>query len=189
METSSQLWIWLFAIAVVVAAAVILWTIQSRRRSSRLRAEFGQEYDRTVQQIGHRAKAEQELELRRRRVQKLDIRRPTDVDCDRFSAEWRTVQARFVEDPQRAVGDADALVGELMTACGYPMGEFEQRAADISVDHPRVVEKYRAAHTIALRQRRGEASTEDLRTALVHYRALFEDLLGRHVTERKEVHR
>jgi hypothetical protein len=174
-------WIWL-VVAVIVTAIVVAGVILfvMRRRSVRLRRHFGREYDRAVKARGRR-EAERELESREERVRSLDIRALRREEQDHFAGQWRAVQARFVDDPGRAVGEADELVGELMRTRGYPVGDFEQRAADISVDHPRVVENYRVAHGIAIRHGRGEANTEDLRKAMVHYRALFEELLGERV--------
>ncbi len=165
--------------AVVVVAILIglaLW-YSSQRRSERLRERFGPEYQRTVAETGDTRRAEKELAARQERVARLEIRRLPPEERARFGQEWRNVQARFVDDPPGAVTEADALVGRVMQARGYPVGEFDQRAADVSVDHPTVVEHYRAAHDIALRQERGQASTEDLRQAMVDYRALFSDLL------------
>ncbi len=168
------------AVAVIVIAvlivAAILWS--RRRRSDHLRERFGPEYDRAVEAKGNRAKAEADLAEREKRVEKLDIR-PLDSNERRdFIARWEDVQARFVDDPARAVAFADALLGEVMKARGYPVSDFEQRAGDISVDHPGVVEHYRKAHEIALRHERGQASTEDLRQAMIDYRALFDQLVG-----------
>ena len=126
---------------------------------------------------GDRGKAEAELARRAERVKALHIRPLEPAQRARFADAWRADQARFVDDPTQAVAEADRLVGELMQARGYPVGDFEQRAADVSVDHPHVVENYRTAHDIAVRQARGEADTEALRKAMVHYRALFDDLL------------
>ena len=168
---------------VVVAAAVVvatLWFVIEKRRQIRLRQRFGPEYDRTVHQTGSERRAEAELDARARRVAGLHIRPLSEADAVRFAEAWRALQIRFVDEPSAAIAEADRLVGEVMTARGYPLGDFDQRAADISVDHPRVVANYRAARDIARRQGRGEASTEDLRQAIIHYRALFEDLLERH---------
>jgi hypothetical protein len=159
-----------------------------KRRTQRLRTQFGSEYDRMVQTSG-RKQAETELEHRTKRVQKFQIRKLNPEEQARFSESWRREQAHFVDDPRSAVENADRLVGEVMRARGYPVGEFERRAADLSVDHPRVIENYRIAHEIALRDSRGEASTEDLRRAMVAYRALFEDLLEENVIEHEEVRR
>jgi hypothetical protein len=162
---------------VLVAGAITFWTYL-RNRSRKLHERFGPEYERAIREMGGRRHAEEVLEKREKRVDRLHIRPLRPADQTRFKEEWRQVQARFVDDPNRALNEADELVGELMNVRGYPVVDFEQRAADISVDHPFVVENYRAAHTITLRHRRGEASTEDLRQAMVQYRTLFDELLG-----------
>ena len=172
-------------IAVILIGA-IAWITLSRVRSQRLRQRFGPEYDRTIRTEGNIRKAEAALEARAKRVAKLHIRPLNPADAERFDAAWRAVQARFVDDPKGAVTEADRLVGEVMAARGYPVGEFEQRVADISVDHPNVVMNYRAAREIALQHAEGHATTEDLRQAMVHYRALFTDLLERVKEERVE---
>lgn len=166
-------------VAVVVAVLIIVGIgISSRRRSGHLKDRFGREYDRTVAAKGDRAKAEADLAEREKRVEKLHIR-PLEADERReFLDRWAEVQARFVDDPARAVAFADALLGDVMKARGYPVSDFEQRAGDISVDHPIVVEHYHKSHEIAVRHGRGEASTEDLRQAMIHYRALFDNLVG-----------
>jgi hypothetical protein len=164
------------AIAAVVIVAVV-WLVLSRRRSDQLRERFGPEYDHALSKEGNARRAERVLEARAKRVEALHIRPLVPEDAARFDASWRGVQARFVDDPKGAVTEADRLVGEVMTARGYPVGDFEQRVADISVDHPDVVVNYRAAREIALLHARGQASTEDLRQAMVHYRSLFRDLL------------
>ena len=171
--------VWIVA-AVIIAAALILVAIlwSRRRRSEHLRDRFGPEYDREVEARGDRAKAEAELAQREKRVEKLDIRPLEPAERREFVSRWNDVQARFVDDPPRAVAFADALLGDVMKARGYPVTDFDQRAGDISVDHPLVIEHYHKAHDIALRQERGEASTEDLRQAMIHYRALFENLVG-----------
>ena len=163
-------------IAVVLIGAIV-WITMSRLRSRRLRERFGSEYDRTIRSEGNTRKAEATLEARAKRVAKLQIRPLASADAERFDGSWRAVQGRFVDDPRGAVTEADRLVGELMAARGYPVGDFEQRVADISVDHPDVVMNYRAAREIAQQHAQGKATTEDLRQAMVHYRALFRDLL------------
>lgn len=164
------------AIAVVAVLLLAIWMIRSRRRTQ-LKQRFGPEYDRSLEQHGSIAKAERELDARERRVAKLDIHPLSREDATRFSQMWMDVQRRFVDQPADAANDADRLVVAVMQARGYPMASFEQRAADISVDHPRVVTNYRAARAIIDRHGRGESTTEDLRQALVHYRELFADLL------------
>jgi len=161
----------------VVLIGAIVWITISRLRSSRLRQRFGSEYDRTIRSEGNIRKAEAALEARAKRVAKLHIQPLTPTDTERFDAAWRAVQARFVDDPRGAVTEADRVVGEVMAARGYPVGDFEQRVADVSVDHPDVVMNYRAAREIAEHHAQGKATTEDLRQAMVHYRALFRDLL------------
>ena len=174
--SSTQMLVLLLVVAVIVIGAVLL--AMRKRRSQILRERFGPEYDRVVKKEGDVQKAERVLEFRRKHREKLKIRPLTPADRESFAAQWRDAQAQFVDDPKGAVTLADGLVIDVMQARGYPVNDFEQQAADISVDHPVVVENYRAAHDIALRHGRGQASTEDLRKALVHYRALFEDLLG-----------
>jgi len=169
--------VWTAIAIVAVFAAVATWMYLQKRRTEQLRGRFGPEYDRTVKERGDRAKAESALQARAVRVERLHIRTLSPDDAARFSESWRRVQNRFVDDPRGAVTDADRLVAEVMQARGYPVGEFEQRVEDISVDHPNVVMNYRAAHDIARDHERGKATTEDLRQAMVHYRALFQDLL------------
>jgi hypothetical protein len=164
-------------VLLVIAVGVAIWMYQQKRRTDELRDRFGPEYDRAVRSEGDRSRAEADLDARAKRVQELDIRPLSERERDQFSERWKATQTRFVDDPAGATDEADALVTEVMQVRGYPMGDFERRAADISVDHPAVVEHYRAAHAIALRTEKGSEDTEELRTALVHYRALFEDLL------------
>ena len=168
----------LIAVAIIVLLAVIGSVLLARRRrSDHLAQRFGPEYDRTVDRMGSRSQAEADLRAREQRVRKLEIVPLAPQEAQRFRMEWQGVQARFVDDPRRAVAEADLLVRDVMQHRGYPMGDFESRAADLSVDHPVVIENYRAAHAIALRERQGEADTEALRQALVHYRTLFAELL------------
>lgn len=166
----------LIVLVVVVLVGVWMW-IAARRRSERLQDRFGPEYERVVETSGDRRRAESELAAREKRRSRLDIR-PVDPEArDEFARQWRDTQARFVDEPGAAVQDADGLVAEVMRTRGYPVEDFSQREADISVDHAGVVDNYRAAHGITLAYRQGQASTEDLRQAMVHYRALFEELL------------
>ncbi len=165
------------AVIIIVAIAVLGWLYSRRRRTRLLQQRFGPEYDRVVRQEGNQRKAEGVLEFRAQRRKEFQIRPLERMQRGAFADRWTAVQSRFVDDPHGAVTDADQLINEVMAARGYPMADFDQRAADISVDHPRVVENYRVAHHIALRHDRGEASTEDLRKAMVHYRSLFEELL------------
>jgi len=163
--------------AAFVLIAVIAWMYENRRRSHLLHHHFGPEYDRLVHERGSRRRAEHELADRAKRVKGLTIRPLLAGERAHYAELWRAQQIRFVDDPRGAVSEADRLVEEVMRLRGYPVGDFEQRAADVSVDHPRVVENYRLAHDIALRHERGQASTEELRKAMIYYRALFEDLL------------
>jgi hypothetical protein len=176
MDTQTLL-IVVLALALVAALG---WILYDRRRSEALKSRFGPEYRRVVDEADDRRAAESELAARQRRVDKLDIRPLPEAERDRYSAEWKTVQAHFVDEPAAAISEADRLIGDVMEAQGYPVADFEQRAADVSVDHPGVVEHYRAAHAIATTEAEPDATTttEDLRQAMVHYRALFEDLLG-----------
>ena len=172
-------WVWIVIAAAVVVAIVLLamWAASRKRRTSHLREGFGPEYDRTVEEAGSRRRAESELTEREKRREELDIRPLAPGARDRFADRWRTVQERFVDDPNAAVGDAHVLVIEVMRARGYPTDDFEQRAADVSVDHPHVVENYRSAYDISRRAENGQADTEEQRQAMVHYRALFDELL------------
>lgn len=172
-------WAWTVIIffAVVIPAAIIFWLYQRSERSKELRAGFGPEYERAVEEHGDRRKAESELAERRKRIEKLHIRPLSREEHDRYADAWRATQTRFVDSPRDSISEADQLVGEVMAARGYPMSDFEQRAADVSVDHPHVVTNYRSAHRIYEASERGEASTEQLRQAIVHYRALFDELL------------
>jgi len=165
-------------VVIVVIAALLVWyfTRQQRHREE-LRQQFGPEYEHAVDTYGDRGRAEQALAQRTERVAALHIHPLTGDESARFGDAWRQVQTDFVDDPENAIRRADSRCSEVMQARGYPKGDFEQRAADISVDHAEVVEHYRAAHALAQKAERGDASTEDLRQAMVHYRTLFEDLI------------
>jgi hypothetical protein len=177
------------AIALVAAIGAAVWLYMRSRRTEHLQERFGPEYERTLAEHRDQRKAERELEQRAERVEHLNIRPLTPAERDRYVELWQSTQARFVDDPTGATEEADQLVGEVMAERGYPVGDFEQRAADVSVQHPRVVEHYRAAHAIAVQNARGDADTEELRQALVHYRALFEDLLETETPAHTEVRR
>ena len=168
----------LLVLVIVVLLAVVGWLVYDRRRSSELRSTFGSEYQRAVADTGDRRTAETELRKRQERVEALDIRPLPPADRDRYAREWREVQSLFVDEPRKAIDDADDLIGRVMADRGYPVADFEQRVADISVGHAAVVEHYRAAHAIAERADDPATDTELLRQAMVHDRALFEDLLG-----------
>ena len=169
----------ILAALLVVIAAVVVWLYVRKRRytTAVLRNKFGSEYDRAVLAHGSERKAESKLEDREKRVEELKIRDLNPTERERFSKQWESVQSRFVDSPRGAVVEADDLVSSVMKSRGYPVSDFDQRAADISVDHPRVVENYRSAHEIALRLGKDQASTEDLRAAMIHYRSLFEELV------------
>lgn len=178
MHTMNTQWILISGIVVVaVSITLAVWFSYRKKQSKQLQDRFGPEYGRTVDDLGSRTKAESELKARAQRVESLDIAALSPSEAARFNVSWNALQGRFVDDPRGVVVQADQLVRELMLKRGYPMGDFEHRAADISVDHPTVVQNYRAAQAIALRGERGEASTEELRKAVVHYRALFDELL------------
>jgi hypothetical protein len=164
-------------IALIAAIGAAIWLYMRNRKTQGLQNRFGPEYDRALSEHHDQREAERDLEERAERVDRLNIRPLEREERDRYADRWHTVQAQFVDDPTTATENADQLVGEVMATRGYPVGDFEQRAADVSVHHPGVVEHYRAAHAIAVRSSRGDADTEQLRQALVHYRALFEDLL------------
>jgi hypothetical protein len=164
---------------VILVIAVLAWMYMRKRRGTTadLRQRFGPEYERAVLEHGSERKAEAKLEDRETRVEKFKIRDLDPMEHERFLKRWESVQSRFVDSPKGAVTEADDLVSSVMKTRGYPISDFNQRAADISVDHPRVVENYRSAHEIALRVGQDGATTEDLRTAMIHYRSLFEELV------------
>jgi hypothetical protein len=167
------------ALAVIAVAGIAAWLFFRKRRTERLRTQFGgAEYDRALEEGGSRRQAEAGLAERTERVESLNIRQLAPGDRARFVESWSRIQARFVDGPGGAVTEADQLLGDVMSTRGYPVSDFEQRAADISVDHPLVLKNYRTAHEIAVRQTRGETNTEDLRQAMIHYRTLFEELVG-----------
>ena len=167
----------LFGIAaVVLLLGLAAWVYMSRRRRVNLRERFGPEYERTVQAVGP-ARADAVLGERAQRVSRFNLHKLTQDQADAFAREWRRIQSRFVDDPADAVAEADQLVTQVMTARGYPLEDFDQRADDLSVDHPVVVQNYRTARTLALRRQRGEAGTEEMRQAVVNYRALVDELL------------
>jgi hypothetical protein len=170
-------WVWVLVIVGVIVAAIVIWLLVRQARSRQLQRDFGSEYDRTMARSDGRSLAESDLRERRDRVEALNIRPLSRPDHDRFTSEWTKVQAEFVDQPSEAVADADGLIQQVMTTRGYPMADFDQRAADISVDHPDVVENYRSAHSIAVKERDGDADTESLRKAMVYYRSLFDELL------------
>jgi hypothetical protein len=178
MNTIPLQWIIVAGVVVIALLALAAWLFsQKKKQSVRLQRRFGPEYGRTVGELGGRTKAESELKAREKRVEHLTITPLAPAEAIRFSQAWSALQGRFVDNPKGVVVQADQLVRELMLQRGYPMSDFERRAADISVDHPAVVENYRAAQAIAARDERGEANTEELRQAVVHYRVLFDEML------------
>jgi hypothetical protein len=179
MNTIPTQWLFVLGGVIVLAAlALVAWLVAKRRKQSRrLQQHFGPEYGRTVDALGGRTKAESDLRAREERVDRLTLTTLTPADAARFSQAWNELQGRFIDNPKGAVAQADQLVRELMLKRGYPMGDFERRSADISVDHPTIVASYRAAQAIAVRDERGVADTEELRQAVVHFRALFDELL------------
>jgi hypothetical protein len=169
----------IIAVAVLLVAGIAIVFSIRKRKTERLRTQFGgAEYNRAVKEGGSRQKAEAVLDKRADRVESFHIQPLGPGDRTRFVESWRRVQARFVDGPGGALTEADQLLRDVMSTRGYPVSDFEQRAADISVDHPLVLEHYRSAHEIAVRQTQGQARTEDLRQAMIHYRALFEELVG-----------
>lgn len=187
-----EAWVWVaIAVVAVVLIGLVVWSAARKRRTDELRGRFGSEYDRAVAERGSRRGAESELTHRVERRNELDIRPLAPAAARRYTDEWRNVQARFVDSPEGALGEADFLITTVMRERGYPMDDFDQRSADISVDHPDVVDDYRAAHAISLANDHGKASTEDLRQAMVHYRSLFERMIevDEGSTEEQEVRR
>jgi len=170
-------WITISVVVVLALVGIGAWYFHQKKRSHTLQKHFGPEYERTVTELGSRAKGESELKAREKRVERLEILPLAPSEAARFSEAWQALQSRFVDNPKGVVVQAEQLVRELMVKRGYPMGDFAQRAGDISVDHPDVVANYRAAQAIAVRDQRGSADTEELRKAVVHYRALFDELL------------
>ena len=174
--TLTPLEIGLGLLALLLLAGIVILVVQGRHRAN-LRSKFGPEYSRTVEAVGSSHRAEVELEEREKRVARFPIRSLSPQQVDMVTDGWMRVQNQFVDDPQGAVARADVLLTEVMEMRGYPMVDFERRSADLSVDHPQVVQNYRSAHDISIRHARGEGDTEDLRQAMIHYRALFEELV------------
>jgi FtsZ-interacting cell division protein ZipA len=175
MDTRVWMPVIVVAVAIVLLVAVLL--VSRRRRSEHLKDQFGPEYDRTLKMHGDPHKAEAVLLDREKRVEKFSLRPLPSTDRERYAEQWAAVQRQFVDDPSTAVTRADKLVTTVMAARGYPTADFDQRAADISVHYPRLVENYRSAREVTLRHARGESSTEDLRQAMVYFRSLFDELL------------
>jgi hypothetical protein len=171
------LWV-ILGVALLALIAVVAIASMRRRRTRQLQDRFGPEYDRTIERQGDQRAAESELAARSDRRHALDIRPLGPEGRERHARSWQQIQRRFVDEPQAAVADADQAITEVMAERGYPVEDFDRRAADVSVDHPVVVENYRAAHAISQRSAAGDATTEHLRQAMVHYRALFAELVG-----------
>jgi hypothetical protein len=171
-------WVWVvIAVAVVVVLAVALFGLLRQRRTTRLQDQFGPEYNRTLDSADNKRQAEAELRAREDRRQQLEIRPLSLASRERYSERWQVAQSQFVDDPRGAVVVADSLIQSVMSERGYPVEDFEQRAADVSVDHPQVVENYREGHRLAMASANGDDSTENLRRAMQHYRALFDELV------------
>jgi hypothetical protein len=172
-------YIFIAVVLIMVIMGIILAPIFSRRnRSERLHNQFGTEYDRTVETLGDEKKAQAELNERQEHIKALDIRPLSPTERKRYQADWASVQSKFVDEPGRAIIDADGLIMEVMQLRNYPMSDFEQRAADVSVSYPSLVSNYRAARVIAIENEKHQADTEELRQAMIYYRSLFEELLG-----------
>jgi len=177
MDSSTLTTIAIAVVAMIIVGAILFFAMR-KQQSARLRSRFGPEYERTVDDIGDRRRAEHELQERQKRVSKFELRPLSVSERDHFISAWHMIQAEFVDQPRQAVGKADSLLTEVMRARGYPMEDFEQRSADLSVDHPSVVQNYRAGREIASLQKDGEANTEDMRQAMIHFRALFDELVS-----------
>ena len=165
------------ALIVVVLGIVLLPMLARRKRSDRLHDQFGSEYEHTVQVLGDEKKAQNELEERQKYVKALDIRPLSEIEHKRYTADWAAIQSKFVDEPGQAIVDADRLIMEVMQLRAYPIADFEQRAADVSVSYPALVSNYRAARVIALKNQEHKADTEELRQAMIYYRSLFDELL------------
>lgn len=173
-----QMWFWIvIAVAAVAAVLVVVWTGIRTNRSKQLQEQFGSEYDRVAADAPTKREAESELRERRRRLEQFDIRPLEPEERERYRQRWLAIQAEFVDDPSKSVAKADSLIQNVMRDRGYPVDDFDTRAADLSVDHPDVVENYRAGHGIAVAHERGKATTDELRKAVQHYRELFEELV------------
>ncbi len=174
---SMGVWIAVLVVAVLIIIALIVAAVR-RQRTASLREHFGAEYDHAGRTAGKRSAAEDELIRRTQEARKFDIRPLSTTERNGFRREWASIEARFVERPATAVVSADELIAAVMRTRGYPVADFDQYASLLSVEHPRVVEHYRAGHAVIESHGRGSASTEDLRQAMLHYRALFEELVG-----------
>ncbi|HEX7309538.1 MAG TPA: hypothetical protein VF232_00030 [Gaiellaceae bacterium] len=177
-------WVWILIVAAaVLIVAMVAWGMMKRKQTKQLQSQFGSEYDRTVEAVDNKKTAESELVARRERREQLDIRPLSSAARERYVQQWQIVQVQFVDNPSGAVASADQLIQSVMADRGYPVKDFETRASDVSVDHPDVVENYRHGHRLAQKSVDGDGSTEDLRQAMRHYRALFDDLVEPTVDE------
>ncbi|HLF73898.1 MAG TPA: hypothetical protein VI524_06110 [Anaerolineales bacterium] len=177
MDTTNTSTILLAGLAILVIVVLLGIVFARRQRTKRLREQFGPEYERAVQEVGDKHRAESELEARLDRMKSLEIRPLSPQETERFTREWQAAQAQFVDEPLAAVQKANRLIKEVMNERGYPVDDFEQRAADISVDYPEMVTDYRELHTIAKQGDEEDVTTEEMRQAMVHARALFEHLV------------
>jgi hypothetical protein len=177
MDTTYTITIIAVVLALVIVGVILASVFTRRNRSKALHDQFGVEYDRTVEALGDEKKAQAELKERQKHVESLDIRSLSATERDRYLTDWAAVQAKFVDEPGQAIVDADHLIMEVMQLRSYPVSDFEQRAADISVNYPDLVSNYRAARVIALKNEQHQADTEELRQAMIYYRSLFEELL------------
>ena len=186
LTTQELIIIGVLVVAVIAVVAAVVFHGRKTRKEA-LQRRFGSEYERAVAAHGSARKAETALENRQKRVETLNLRDLEPAERERFIERWKAVQLAFVDSPRGALTEADDVIAAVMQARGYPVADFEQRAADVSVDHPRVTENYRAAHAVEARLRAGQATTtEDLRTAMIHYRALFDELVQPQLTERRD---
>jgi hypothetical protein len=173
-------------VVLVIIGGLLALVFSRRKRSDQLHEHFGPEYDHTVQALGDEKKAQTELDARQKHVDALNIRPLSATEREHYVADWAAVQSKFVDEPGQAIGDADRLIMEVMQLRAYPVSDFEQRAADISVNYPDLVSNYRAAREIATKNKQGQADTEELRKAMIYYRSLFEELLGSKAVVEKE---
>jgi hypothetical protein len=177
-EVTVPTWGWiLIAVAAVAIIAALAWGSMKQRRTKQLQSQFGPEYDRTVESAENKREAESELAARKERREQIQVRPLSSSARERYTSQWHSVQAQFVDSPEAAVASADQLIQSVMADRGYPVDDFETRAADISVDHPQVVENYRQGHRLAENSAEGDGSTENLRQAMRHYRSLFDELV------------
>jgi hypothetical protein len=177
----------LVAVVFLIIGVLVAMAVMRAQRTKRLKERFGPEYDRAINDLGDKRRAEDELDARVAHVDTLNIRPLTAEEVNRYALEWQKTQTEFVDEPLKALQKADRLIREVMKARGYPVEDFEQRAADISVDYPELVTDYRGMHLIAVKEKEDEVSTEEMRQAMVHGRALFENLISQESNEQEAV--